>query len=561
MTYQISDIKINNFKAYSYLDFEVFSKFSVIVGENNIGKTTIFEALLLWEIIYKKLISSNDKAFNKANTNYYLNFNELFVLRNTTANELFFDATKQSLDITVTLQDIEDSDLKFELKILLDKPKSINDAYFRIYNANQEEPQWYEEFEKFAIYLGQKNIKLSESVFIYQTKPISNIPQKEPFYNHAQILKKIFVGKSLEVLRNKLLKTRDTTAKKTEELKYIEDKLFQILNKKYEIRFKNNNLSDDEYIRITAKEESKKELEISLYGSGFLQVLEIFSTLKFLNSNSGLNILLIDEPDSHVHSSIQATLIEELRKIENSQIFVISHNDRFIQKSKNKELYFINQSIKESRVLTPLDVKDFMNAKEELGGLLYKLEYIGHNKPTIFVEGETDEMYLKTALDESVDLEWDVDICWIGRYENNKARFGGDSSLEHTKEFILSNPNTINKPIILLFDSDTRKQEEDFLESKLFVRVMPVNSENNLYKIGVENLLCLQSDFEKDKYFKEIHFNQDDGYGGGSVGIKKELLKVELCNDICKNYENKNEYLKNISELLKNLKRLVDDNR
>ncbi|WP_323592445.1 hypothetical protein [Aliarcobacter butzleri] len=115
--------------------------------------------------------------------------------------------------------------------------------------------------------MGQKNIKLSESVFIYQTKPISNIPQKEPFYNHAQILKKIFVGKSLEVLRNKLLKTRDTTAKKTEELKYIEDKLFQILNKKYEIRFKNNNLSDDEYIRITAKEESKKELEISLYGS------------------------------------------------------------------------------------------------------------------------------------------------------------------------------------------------------------------------------------------------------------------------------------------------------
>ena len=69
-------------------------------------------------------------------------------------------------------------------------------------------------------------------------------------------------------------------------------------------------------------------------------------------------------------------LIEELRKIENSQIFVISHNDRFIQKSKNKELYYINQAIKENKVLTPLDVKDFINAKEELGGLLYKLEYI-----------------------------------------------------------------------------------------------------------------------------------------------------------------------------------------
>ncbi len=83
MTYQISNIKINNFKAYSYLDFDVSSKLSVIIGEDNIGKTIIFEILLLLEIIYKKLISLND---------------------------LVFDFKKQSLDITVTLQDIENRD-------------------------------------------------------------------------------------------------------------------------------------------------------------------------------------------------------------------------------------------------------------------------------------------------------------------------------------------------------------------------------------------------------------------------------------------------------------------
>ncbi len=83
MIYRISNIKINNFKAYSYLDFDVSSKLSVIIGENNIGKTTILEILLLWEIIYKKLISSN---------------------------ELVFDSKKQSLDITVTLQDIKNRD-------------------------------------------------------------------------------------------------------------------------------------------------------------------------------------------------------------------------------------------------------------------------------------------------------------------------------------------------------------------------------------------------------------------------------------------------------------------
>jgi AAA15 family ATPase/GTPase len=83
MNYKIKNITIENFKTYKYLSFDVNSIFSIVVGENNIGKTTIFEALLLWETIYKKLISSNDKAFNKANSNYYLNFNDLFVLRNT----------------------------------------------------------------------------------------------------------------------------------------------------------------------------------------------------------------------------------------------------------------------------------------------------------------------------------------------------------------------------------------------------------------------------------------------------------------------------------------------
>lgn len=553
MNYKITNITIENFKTYKYLSFDLNSIFSIVIGENNIGKTTIFEALLLWETIYKKLISSNDKAFNKANTNYYLNFNDLFVLRNTVSNELFFDPSNKSLSISITIEDMLNNEKKFNLKIALDKPKSIDNVYFRIYNANQNEPKWYEEFEKFAVYLGDKSIKLSESIFIYQTKPISNIPQKEPFYNNAQVLKKIFIGKSLEVLRNKLLKTRNTSAKKIEELKYIEDKLYNVFGRKYEVRFKNNNLSDDEYIRITAKEENAKELEISLYGSGFLQVLEIFSTLKFLNSSNALNILLIDEPNSHIHSNIQSSLINELRMIEKSQIFVISHNDRFIQKSKNRELYFVNKAIKESQKLEALDISQYQDAKEELGGLLYKLEYMSNQKPTIFVEGETDEKYLKSALELS-DLDWDVEIFWIGRYEGRNAKFGGDSSLNHTREFVLSNPKTINKPIILLYDSDTNKPEESFIESKLYVRTMPINEKNSLFKIGVENLLCLQDDFQKDNYFDEKEFITEDKYGGGSVGTKKELNKVRLCNDICDNYTKKADYLTNIIEYLKKLK-------
>ena len=73
MTYKISKIILSNFKAYDYLDFYIKDKFSLILGANNIGKTNLFEALLLWDVVYKKLIANNDRDFNKASSNFDFN--------------------------------------------------------------------------------------------------------------------------------------------------------------------------------------------------------------------------------------------------------------------------------------------------------------------------------------------------------------------------------------------------------------------------------------------------------------------------------------------------------
>lgn len=63
MTYKITKITLSNFKAYDYLEFDIKDNFSLILYANNIGKTTLFEALLLWEVVYKKLIAKNDHHF------------------------------------------------------------------------------------------------------------------------------------------------------------------------------------------------------------------------------------------------------------------------------------------------------------------------------------------------------------------------------------------------------------------------------------------------------------------------------------------------------------------
>lgn len=330
--YRISKISIENFKAFENIVFEVSSDFNIIIGKNGIGKTTIFEALILWNQAFMLFISPrNKKKFydNFCNSSSYghLNFHEMFMIRNTTSNDLFSDINKKKIKIGIEVSDLKDLNKKFNLKIVVEKPATINDAYFRV-SMDKDNLEEFKKFEKYSI---ENKINLDRTFFIYQTKPVSIIHGKEPFFNNAQILKKIYLGRSSEVLRNKLLKTKSDAI----EFEYIESRLKSIFNKNYKIKSKNKNSRDEEYVKINVREDEKRDLELSLYGSGFLQIIEIFSTLKFIDeSNIGLNILLIDEPDSHIHADIQSNLIDNIRKTEDVQIFIISHNERFIKKAQ-----------------------------------------------------------------------------------------------------------------------------------------------------------------------------------------------------------------------------------
>jgi len=78
----IKEIKLKNFKGFKELAFECNDNFNVIIGENNIGKSTIFEALLIWETCFKRIINSKRIGFYKADgSNTYIPFGELTFIR------------------------------------------------------------------------------------------------------------------------------------------------------------------------------------------------------------------------------------------------------------------------------------------------------------------------------------------------------------------------------------------------------------------------------------------------------------------------------------------------
>lgn len=389
MRLRICEIQLKNFKTFKELTIEPNPDFNIIIGENSIGKSTIFEALHLWEKCYKTSILAKKNGFYKvsSSTSRYVNYQDLDFLRITKDEDLFYNDRIKCAEITLKLSnDINDSCWSLGFKIT--SPVSIENAFFRV------QPIEESEFASFAASFCATGKNLDEAIFIYQTRPVSGVHQYECYYNDAQIRKRIQKGSSHEVLRNKIIKKRNSIAD-------LEASISEILEKqvKFTLPAANRN-NKDEYIDLKVATENGKPRDLHLQGSGFLQIVEILSTLEFIDAP--LKLLLVDEPDSHIHTKLQHKLINHLRQINGNQFFVISHNDQFVNNAGDNEVFFLNKEVKDNGQLNPIDIESFDTIKNFLGSVIISLEKLNRAKHIVFVEGNDDAEYLM-KLNEKID--------------------------------------------------------------------------------------------------------------------------------------------------------------
>lgn len=380
MQIRLSKIQLKNFKSFEDLTISPNNSFNIIIGENSAGKSTIFEGIHLWEKCYDEFIQALKKKFYQATTtNRYVNYQELDFLRLTSDNDLFFHpGRKNSAEITITL--CVDGE-QFNLGFKISRPTSISNAFFRIQPIDQNE------FSSFAEKIVANGKTLDEAIFIYQTRPVAGVLQYEPYLNDAQVRKKIQKGISHEVLRNKIVAKRES-------IEQLEEAITKILGKsvKFELPPKTR-ARTDEFVSIKVSIDSGKRQDLHLQGSGFLQIVEILSTIEFLDAP--LKLLLVDEPDSHIHTKLQSNLIGHLRSILDNQFFIISHNDQFVTNAGEGEVFFLTEEAKADKQLIPIEQRSFDTIKRALGGVILSLEHLNQAKHIAFVEGNDDAEYLK----------------------------------------------------------------------------------------------------------------------------------------------------------------------
>ena len=372
----LEKIRIKNFKSIKNVDIECNESFNVIIGENNVGKTSIFEAIHLWKICYDACIQKRDKkSFYATSKNILFSDNEYL--------RIFEDKDLVNVDLLKNCKDIEIelvikyNDVAYNLGFQITKVLGLDNAYLQTSYIDKNE------FNDFSNEVKMSEFNLTNVLIICESRPTANIVAKEPYMYKSQVIDKISRGKGYEVLRNKIIKSAHVK-------ELIEEHITNVMGA--DCKFQEVDKENKTYIRLLVN-----GTNILSQGSGFLQIAEIFSSLEYIHA--GMYILLIDEPDSHLHMALQKSLINELRNIENSQTFVITHNDKFISYIPDEEILFISTNGKESGVITHIEQGYKNLILENLIGDIDKVDKLRIAEKIVLCEGQTDVDFLNKFLE------------------------------------------------------------------------------------------------------------------------------------------------------------------
>ena len=328
----------------------------VLAGPNNTGKTTVLQAIASWSLALRRWRELND--FNPRQGYTYAPI----------ARQAFTAVPLRSFDLMWTNR-LYHRNNPVEVELRHNDGWSVTMEFI----ADSTE-QIYVRPRVDARSDVLRNLDL-RVVFI---PPMTGIGIDEPVYQPPKIEQLLGLGRPGDVLRNLLVAaSRDEFA--WDELQASIEKLFD-----YRLRPPETGgahiVADYTMADLSV---ARPILDIASAGSGFQQVLML---LAFLNTRPGA-VLLLDEPDAHLHIVLQDAIYHELRTVaarQHSQLVVATHSEVVINAVEPRELYVMlnepraiadnaerNRLISTLRVLSNADVMQAQGVR----GVLYVEDY------------------------------------------------------------------------------------------------------------------------------------------------------------------------------------------
>ena len=335
----ISHFKIVNFKLFQNIEIDFNQTISIITGVNNAGKTTILQALSLWHECFNLLI----REAGKSSKNYKKND---FILGNT--QEKYFSFNQIHSVLIPNFEDIfyqRDTKSKINLSaIISSEDQESIEICFLIGGSGKNYTIELFNFRDFDFHKFNTFFKRLPSPFnFFYTSPSTVINQFEKFTTFPQINEAIINRDSASVIRNRLYLLYNSRSSFLFS-GFLDDLSFILYNNQRRIIIStSSDIQKNSRVIFTFKHDDKDiEKDIALLGSGTLQIIEIL--LNLYNSNLDvLNLILLDEPDSHIHRDIQSRLLRVLTSFfARNQIFLTTHNEALIRSADPSQLFHLD---------------------------------------------------------------------------------------------------------------------------------------------------------------------------------------------------------------------------
>lgn len=333
----ITKFTIRNFKSFHEVTLNFNSDLNIFTGVNNSGKTSILEALALWEECFVKLayratkastklgIRAGDYRFGHESHNYF-EYADTLAVRSPGFADLFHNLNPRN-----EIQLVAEIKKGASLLTLGFRIKAVSRASYDITVMRLEGFSYSALNAFFETWPTPLNVVFASPVAVRQVEHFQTLPS---------IRHQVASHESMGVFRNRIYQLSKQTARFEEFQTVISEILFESPN---QVRIKI--ISDEQKemrLRVLA-EVGNKDIakDISLLGSGALQIVEVL--LGYFESESDLNLILLDEPDSHIHRTVQQRLLKTLIGFSSkTQIFLTTHNESLIRDAEYRHIFLLN---------------------------------------------------------------------------------------------------------------------------------------------------------------------------------------------------------------------------
>lgn len=428
-------VTLKDFKRFGKVEFTIPGHV-VLAGPNNTGKTTLLQAIAAWEFGFRKWRELDD--LNPRKNGY--RWQELERLAFSAVAVRSFDMLWQN----------RQRQKPFEIGVQVDGLPLVT-LEFKFQSSGSIRVRPKAEDSVTAQVLRNPRLQL-RSTFI---PAMSGLAREERRLADDEALDDLLAqGRPGEILRNLMVKA------------HKDENAWRLLNESVGRLFECELLPPLSGAQLVCEyrhrgAEKPPKFDIASAGSGFLQVLLLLTLLltQHKDADAANLILLIDEPDAHLHMMLQRSIYGELRSVAASrqaQLFVATHSEMIVNNIDARELYLMYgtprliQSDLERAQLTAsfgaLTHSDILEA-EGANGVLYTEDFTDIDVLEAFARALNDEVALKLLTRELVTKSSKAPLPeGLGEYSPQK----------HWDMLKLVRPNL---PGLELLDGDNQKNK------------------------------------------------------------------------------------------------------